>query len=116
MQRARADAATPRRWHDENALALLVGTPVPADLLPGRLVDAVTALPELEAGVPSSVLTRRPDVLQAERQLRAANASIGAARAAFFPRISPPPAPALASSTLTACSARARAPGASCRN
>ena len=102
MQRARADAAryTAQVARDENALALLVGTPVPADLLPGRLVDAVTALPELEAGVPSSVLTRRPDVLQAERQLRAANASIGAARAAFFPRISLTASAGTASSTL----------------
>lgn len=102
MQRARADAAryTAQVARDENALALLVGAPVPAELLPGKLVDAATALPELEAGVPSSVLTRRPDVLQAERQLRAANASIGAARAAFFPRITLTASAGTASSTL----------------
>jgi len=102
MQRARADAAryTAQVARDENALALLAGTPVPAELLPGKLVDAVTALPELEAGVPSSVLTRRPDVLLAERQLQAANASIGAARAAFFPRITLTASAGTASSTL----------------
>ena len=102
MQRARADAAlyTAQVARDENALALLAGTPVPATLLPEKLVDAVSALAELPAGVPSSVLTRRPDVLQAERQLRAANASIGAARAAFFPRITLTASAGTASSTL----------------
>jgi outer membrane protein, multidrug efflux system len=70
-----------------NALALLVGAPVPADLLPERLV-AVTDPKGLAAGLPSDVLLRRPDILAAEHQLRGANAYIGAARAAFFPRIS----------------------------
>lgn len=102
MQRARADAAlyTAQVARDENALALLAGTPVPATLLPEKLVDAVSAVAELPAGVPSSVLARRPDVLQAERQLRAANASIGAARAAFFPRITLTASAGTASSTL----------------
>ena len=102
MQRARADAAlyTAQVARDENALALLAGTPVPATLLPEKLVDAVSALAELPAGVPSSVLARRPDVLQTERQLRAANASIGAARAAFFPRITLTASAGTASSTL----------------
>lgn len=71
---------------DENALSLLVGSPVPAELLSGEL-DAVTALKDITPGLPSEVLQRRPDVLQAENQLKAANANIGAARAAFFPRI-----------------------------
>lgn len=70
-----------------NALDLLVGAPVPADLLPERLV-AVTDPRGLAAGLPSDVLLRRPDILAAEHQLRGANAYIGAARAAFFPRIS----------------------------
>ena len=71
---------------DENALTLLVGSPVPAELLPGGLV-AVAALKDIAAGLPSEVLQHRPDILQAESQLKAANANIGAARAAFFPRI-----------------------------
>jgi multidrug efflux system outer membrane protein len=71
---------------DENALNLLVGSPVPTDLLPSEL-GAVTVLTDITPGLPSEVLQRRPDVLQAENQLKAANANIGAARAAFFPRI-----------------------------
>jgi NodT family efflux transporter outer membrane factor (OMF) lipoprotein len=71
---------------DLNALALLLGQPVPADLT-GAATTASVTLPDLPAGTPSEVLTRRPDVRQAEQQLLAANANIGAARAAFFPRI-----------------------------
>jgi multidrug efflux system outer membrane protein len=71
---------------DENALNLLVGSPVDAAQLPEGLA-AVTPLPGLAPGLPSDVLLRRPDVLQAESLLKAANANIGAARAAFFPRI-----------------------------
>ncbi len=90
MERARADAAryASQVAKDENALAVLTGGQVPARLLPEKLIDAVTALAELPSGIPSEVLVRRPDVLQAERALRAANANIGAARAAFFPSIS----------------------------
>ena len=72
---------------DRNALDLLVGLPVPDELLPGEL-SAVTLLSDISPGLPSSVLQRRPDILQAENQLKAANANIGAARAAFFPCIS----------------------------
>ncbi|MBU0714734.1 MAG: efflux transporter outer membrane subunit [Verrucomicrobia bacterium] len=68
---------------DENALNLLAGTPVPEDLLPREL----TALKDITARLPSEVLQRRPDILQTENQLKAANANIGAARAAFFPSI-----------------------------
>jgi outer membrane protein, multidrug efflux system len=71
---------------DENALTLLVGSPVPDELLPAEL-NTVTTLKDLSSGLPADVLQSRPDVLQAENQLRAANANIGAARAAFFPRI-----------------------------
>lgn len=90
LERARADVAsyTAQVARDRNALNLLAGSPVPEALLPDRLVEAVSTVAELSAGVPSEVLVRRPDVLQAEHQLQAANASIGAARAAFFPRIS----------------------------
>ncbi len=72
---------------DENALNLVVGSTVPADLLPGALSDTLTALKDLQPGLPSDVLLRRPDILQAEDLLKGANANIGAARAAFFPRI-----------------------------
>jgi len=72
---------------DENALNLVVGSPVPADLLPGALSETLTALKELTPGLPSDVLLSRPDILQSENLLKAANANIGAARAAFFPRI-----------------------------
>jgi len=72
---------------DENALTLVVGSPVPDDLLPAVLSETLTALKDLQPGLPSDVLLRRPDILKAEALLKAANANIGAARAAFFPRI-----------------------------
>jgi len=85
---ARAAIAQQRRLRalDVNALTLLSGGPLPEDLLrtDGEPLAAFTEVP---AGLPSDLLTRRPDVLQAEQQLRSANANIGAARAAFFPRI-----------------------------
>src|SRR5512143_2594361 len=71
---------------DRNALDLLAGAPVAEELLPGAL-DPATAMKELAAGLPSEVLLRRPDVLEAEEALNGANANLGAARAAFFPRI-----------------------------
>jgi len=84
----------------ENALNLLVGAPVPADWLPEGL-SAVAALRDVSPGVSSEVLLRRPDVLQAESLLKAANADIGAARAAFFPRISLTTAVGTASAELS---------------
>jgi multidrug efflux system outer membrane protein len=72
---------------DENALALLLGQPVPADLPPGLALTNQQLVADLPAGVPSEVLVRRPDVRASEQQLIAANANVGAARAAFFPRI-----------------------------
>ncbi|RYZ11618.1 MAG: efflux transporter outer membrane subunit [Comamonadaceae bacterium] len=119
---ARATYAQQQRQRllDENALALLLGQPVPPGLLPvvaqtpvpprtaggsapggaapsaspvptldtapGGLAS-LTPMPDLPAGLPSDLLTQRPDIRQAEQQLLAANANIGAARAAFFPRI-----------------------------
>jgi len=85
---ARVDVAkyTSQVAQDENALNLLAGSPVPADLLP-ELLSVVKPLPEVSPGLSSEVLLRRPDILQAENLLKAANANIGAARAAFFPRV-----------------------------
>jgi len=68
-------------------LNFLVGTPVPDDLLPLDL-GCVVPPKEISPGISSDVLLHRPDVLQAENLLKAANANIGAARAALFPRIS----------------------------
>ena len=75
-----------QRALDENALVLLLGQPLPAGFAVTGTTAAVT-LAELPAGLPSELLVRRPDIRQAEQQLVAANANIGAARAAFFPRI-----------------------------
>jgi multidrug efflux system outer membrane protein len=72
---------------DENAINLLVGSSVPDDLLPAEL-GSVSPLKDISAGVSSEALLGRPDISQAEARLKAANANIGAARAAFFPRIS----------------------------
>jgi multidrug efflux system outer membrane protein len=80
--------ATRQRALDENALVLLLGQALPPALAAAPGLGAHPALPDLPVGLPSEVLLRRPDVRQAEQQLIAANASIGAARAAFFPRIS----------------------------
>ena len=90
VESARVDVAryTGQVAQDRNALALLLGTPVPDRLPPEALDETLNALPELPAGVPSELMLRRPDLLQSEHQLKAATASIGAARAAFYPRIS----------------------------
>jgi len=71
---------------DENALNLLVGSPVSSALLPEALSN-VTPPKEFSPGMSSEVLLSRPDILSAEHLLKASNANIGAARAAFFPRI-----------------------------
>lgn len=72
---------------DANALSLLVGSPVPADFLPSTISESLTALKDVPQNLSSDVLLRRPDIIQAEGQLKGANANIGAARAAFFPKI-----------------------------
>ncbi len=86
---------------DINALQLLVGAPVADNQLPATIEDADGKLAELPASLDSTVLLRRPDVVEAEYQLRASNARIGAARAAFFPRISLTAVAGLASTALS---------------
>ena len=90
LETARATLAQTQRQRalDENALTLLVGQPLPADLPAPLPLAAQQGVTDLPAGLPSELLTRRPDVRSAEQQLLAENANIGAARAAFFPRIS----------------------------
>ncbi|WP_017245415.1 AdeC/AdeK/OprM family multidrug efflux complex outer membrane factor [Stutzerimonas stutzeri] len=85
---------------DRNALTLLLGQSLPAGLPSGEGLER-TQLATLPVGLPSDLLQQRPDILQAEYQLRAVNASIGAARAAFFPRISLTGAAGTASSELS---------------
>jgi multidrug efflux system outer membrane protein len=71
----------------ENALVFLIGQPLPNDLPKGKPLQDQRLLRLAPVEVPSEVLERRPDILAAEHTLKAANADIGAARAAFFPRI-----------------------------
>jgi NodT family efflux transporter outer membrane factor (OMF) lipoprotein len=71
----------------EDALNLLLGS-VPAEVPRGKKLEEITSVPELPAGLPSTLLERRPDIRQAEENLVAANAQIGAARALFFPQLS----------------------------
>lgn len=89
LETAQADVAnqTTLVAQDLNALQLLVGSPIDPALLPGSVEDAGAQLHEVPAGLDSTILLRRPDVIEAEYQLRAANAEIGAARAALFPKI-----------------------------
>lgn len=90
LEAARANLALYTRQvaNDVNALTLLLGAPLPAHLPAGRDLAQDDLLRPLPAGLPADVLQQRPDILQAEDALKAANANIGAARAAFFPRIS----------------------------
>jgi len=103
VESARADVASYRSQvaQDRNALSLLAGAPVPDAMLPDASVETLAVLEDLPAGVSSSVLQQRPDVLAAEHRLIAANANIGAARAAFFPRISLTASAGTASTSLS---------------
>jgi multidrug efflux system outer membrane protein len=86
---ARANLAQYARQvaQDRDALQLLLGARIPAGIDFSAGLDRVSMVSELEMGIPSDVLVQRPDVLAAEHLLQAANADIGAARAAFFPAI-----------------------------
>ena len=86
---ARANLAsyTRQEAQDRNALMILLGVPIPEDISFATDINSENLSADVPVGIPSEILTRRPDVLAAEHQLVAANADIGAARAAFFPSI-----------------------------
>jgi outer membrane protein, multidrug efflux system len=88
VQTAKANLAAfqQRRAEANNAIAFLIGTGIPSNLPGGRGLEG-GLVADVRAGVSSQLLIRRPDIREAEHQLRAANANIGAARAAFFPRV-----------------------------
>ncbi len=85
--RATVAALQTQRDQAHNALTLLIGAPIPADLPPGHSLIDVTPATSLPAGLPADLLVNRPDIRAAEQTLLAANANIGVARAAFFPSI-----------------------------
>jgi multidrug efflux system outer membrane protein len=93
-------ALTAALAQDENLIVLLLGGPVDPALLPAGLGEVFASVAALPAGTDSAVLLRRPDIVQAEYLLRAANADIGVARAELFPRISLTGLAGLASDTL----------------
>jgi multidrug efflux system outer membrane protein len=103
LTQAQADLAQQRTFvaQDVNLLRLLVGGPVDPALLAGSIDVAAATIADPPVGIDSYVLLRRPDVVQAEFQLRAANANIGAARAALFPKITLTGLLGFASSALT---------------
>jgi multidrug efflux system outer membrane protein len=85
--RASVAALAQQSARAENALALLIGTPLPADLPPPGSLATQKLIDDLPAGLPADLLGRRPDIRAAEHTLQAANANIGIARAAFFPSV-----------------------------
>jgi multidrug efflux system outer membrane protein len=103
LEQAKADVASQTTLvaQDRNALELLVGGPVEDTLLPASLAELDARIGQVPAGLSSEVLLRRPDVVEAEHQLKGAYAQIGAARAAFFPTISLTSAIGLASTALS---------------
>lgn len=103
VEQARSDvaASVTQVAQDRNALDLLAGVPVEEVLLPLSLSTLISTTAQVPAGISSDVLLQRPDVLQSEHQLQAANANIGAAWAAMFPKISLTSAIGVASSALS---------------
>src|SRR5258708_33831009 len=97
---ATAAAQVRGRAQAENALVLLVGQPLPPDLPPAARLGAQSLLADIPEGLPSDLLMRRPDILQAESLLRSETPNIGAPRAAFFPPITNPDIPGLAGPAL----------------
>ncbi|WP_233831928.1 efflux transporter outer membrane subunit [Paraburkholderia sp. ZP32-5] len=89
VETASADMQTQSRLRAQavNALVLLIGESLPADLPNGLPLNDQNLLTDIPAGLPADLLTRRPDIMEAEENLLAANANIGAARAAFFPKV-----------------------------
>jgi len=89
VQTAKINVMTYERQLEQtkNYLTLLVGAPLPADLPPARPFAGTNLVAEIPAGLPSELVLRRPDILEAEHKLKAASANIGAARAAFFPTV-----------------------------
>ncbi|WP_429363041.1 efflux transporter outer membrane subunit [Paraburkholderia sp. GAS32] len=100
---SKASLASYRRAvaQDRNNLIAVLGAPIPDDLPPACEFDDESMFADIGAGVPSLLLTRRPDIVQAEHALKAANANIGAARAAFFPKIELTASAGTSSSTLS---------------
>ena len=90
VETARINVETYQRQLQQarNALQLLLGAPIPDDLPAARPFSDAGIVADVPEGLPSDLLTRRPDILEAEHALKAANANIGVARAAFFPSIS----------------------------
>jgi multidrug efflux system outer membrane protein len=89
VQSAMANIAAYERQYNQaqDALEFLIGQPLPADLPVPQSLTTEKLLADLSPGLPSDLLARRPDILQAEHQLKAANANIGVVRSAFFPKI-----------------------------
>jgi multidrug efflux system outer membrane protein len=103
LAQARSDvaSATTQVAQDRNALTLLVGATVETALLPTSLAEIDGTISLAPAGLSSSVLLQRPDVVEAEHRIKSANYSVGAARAAFFPTMSLTAAFGFASTTLS---------------
>ncbi|MEB3735113.1 efflux transporter outer membrane subunit [Halopseudomonas pachastrellae] len=88
QSRAELERISRQKQQALNALVLLLGTPDAAKQIARAPQDKLMLIQDIAAGTPSELIARRPDILAAEHRLKARNADIGAARAAFFPRIS----------------------------